>query len=1403
MSFDPETCVVTNSGEHPVWLVMGQCIPGTSSEWPSPTGPNYPKDEAGDPLSSYGGCNGTDMYYNCPGDSSVYQDINDFSGQFPDVDTWWYLTSIGSDGKAYKCMFSYKNSSGQEVLHGTCDYHEIDPVGSSDCLNQEAFDALNNTNCSQQNAFDSGIYTVFDDPASTTDCVSENCIATGMVRPEGALGCPSNNSGGQQSGCNSQGSPAWSVNVVNMNIFITDTPLWYDPPIGPSVNIQVSYNSQASIIPDSPFGNKWTFHYNSNIIEDAGGNVTITLPDGRQDVFTPDGQGGYTKLPGVFTTLLRNSSNDFELKLINGTVYHYRRASISNPYKTLLTSIKDVYSRQLSIFYKTNTDKLDKVTDAVGNNFTFTDNEDDGLIDEVSDSFGRSAYFYYEANRNLFKITDMGGIWSEFTYDANSFITSIQTEKGKWSFNIEPADGTYNDANPYPAPGQSMWENYRITITDPLANREEYHYHGMHTWYISPRDYVPYTSTDVNNYKSAAKTYYFLNRGFSKGGIRKIQFPEGGYIGFKYDPLTGKPSRIADFHGNGVTHNKRYSYNSNGLLTSQTDTKGNKTSFIYNTNNIDVNEIRYDYGSTPTVDENILLKTFTYNGNTHDVSTITDSLGNITEFTYNSYGQATTITQAKGTSIAFLTEMVYDAGTHELMEINKAGNTVFSYAYDPVGRIDTSTDARGVTLEYEYNNLNKITEITYPDNRFEAITYSTCCPQLIESRTERSGLATTYTYDSLRRLVKVQGPFGIIRYAYDKNGNMTKLTDADAKETVFQYDLDNRLVKIIYSDGKFNRYEYDFAGILTKVTNARNIEKIYSYDESHNIININYSDTTPDVTFTYSEYDFLETMSDGTGLHQYTYDELNRLKTIEGPWLNDTVAYTYNALGQIKTVTPEGGQARTYYYDYDPENPASIGTGRIVDIQVGTNTYTYKYTGVNPLVQKLTRPNGSVTDYIYGDPLKRLTSIDNNDSTAQTIDKHIFTYNNYDLINTETITTGTALDSFTEGLTTYNYNYLNQLLSSASPSESFTYDDDGSMTQGYTPDGYKFAALYDAENRLMSLEYTDAQGIVQKTEYYYNGNGFLAQIKKKENNVAISDVLIIRNGFPPVQERDGSNNVTREYTWGLDMGGGIGGLLNLREGGSDYSYLYDGKGNVMALIDSTESIVASYRYDAFGKLLKETGTFDQPFRFSTKRYDDQAGLYNFGYRYYNPAISRWMTRDPLGEAGGINLYGFVGNNPVNFVDPWGLWTLTGHRNLTERAAFFAMFNKADRSRLIQANIKVDRLRNQLNNPAHYMPGTRNEAEKIIQNTFKKAVAYELAGNHEKAIDFLGSLLHTVQDKYAHHEQEAGWFEHLPLFGTDPDNPSLHPSQYNQALNASIYYLNKFMQKNNQGVCREY
>ncbi len=107
---------------------------------------------------------------------------------------------------------------------------------------------------------------------------------------------------------------------------------------------------------------------------------------------------------------------------------------------------------------------------------------------------------------------------------------------------------------------------------------------------------------------------------------------------------------------------------------------------------------------------------------------------------------------------------------------------------------------------------------------------------------------------------------------------------------------------------------------------------------------------------------------------------------------------------------------------------------------------------------------------------------------------------------------------------------------------------------------------------------------------------------------------------------------------------------------------YDGNGNITAYTDGSSALAASYEYSPFGALTASSGSTFSPFRFSTKCYNTLTGLYYYGFRYYSPRFARWINRDPIGEEGGINLYGMVGNDAVNWVDVLGL----GHFKIIKR-----------------------------------------------------------------------------------------------------------------------------------------
>jgi len=143
-------------------------------------------------------------------------------------------------------------------------------------------------------------------------------------------------------------------------------------------------------------------------------------------------------------------------------------------------------------------------------------------------------------------------------------------------------------------------------------------------------------------------------------------------------------------------------------------------------------------------------------------------------------------------------------------------------------------------------------------------------------------------------------------------------------------------------------------------------------------------------------------------------------------------------------------------------------------------------------------------------------------------------------------------------------------------------------------------------------------------------------------------------------------NLKRSFTWGPDLtggadAGGIGGLLAIRDHSAmyqgTYNPSYDGNGNVTALTNAdTGELSAAYEYDPYGNAVRINGTyaFENPIRFSSKYQDSETGLVYYGFRYYSPSMGRFLNRDPLLEDGGINIYAFTDNNPINNWDYLGL-----------------------------------------------------------------------------------------------------------------------------------------------------
>lgn len=239
--------------------------------------------------------------------------------------------------------------------------------------------------------------------------------------------------------------------------------------------------------------------------------------------------------------------------------------------------------------------------------------------------------------------------------------------------------------------------------------------------------------------------------------------------------------------------------------------------------------------------------------------------------------------------------------------------------------------------------------------------------------------------------------------------------------------------------------------------------------------------------------------------------------------------------------------------------------------------------------------------------------------------------------------------------------------------QSFQYDLDGNLAT----DGM-WDYTWDGENRLVRMATTTlaaANGVANREltfKYDHLGRRMQKRVVNLVTGTEISSRRFVYDGWNLIAEFSAPGGssigaIARSYTWGLDIlssitsAGGVAALLQIADHGSAKTYLptYDGNGNVATLLNGdTGFIAATYEYSPFGEPLRavasDSTVADQPFRFSTKFLDIETGLVYYGRRYYDPRLGRWITRDPKEELGGVNLYGFVGNNAINKWDYLGM-----------------------------------------------------------------------------------------------------------------------------------------------------
>ena len=213
----------------------------------------------------------------------------------------------------------------------------------------------------------------------------------------------------------------------------------------------------------------------------------------------------------------------------------------------------------------------------------------------------------------------------------------------------------------------------------------------------------------------------------------------------------------------------------------------------------------------------------------------------------------------------------------------------------------------------------------------------------------------------------------------------------------------------------------------------------------------------------------------------------------------------------------------------------------------------------------------------------------------------------------------------------------------------FLYDAAGCVTAIDRDDGPDLDLTWNGQYQLTSVS---TNGVVAES-YTYDPLG-----RRFSTTSGGTTLRHVYNGIHCVADIDSVGSVVKSYTWGPGVDNLLAVTCHSGPLATTYYALTDLQGTVHGFADAGGNLVARYAYDAWGNLLDAdvavSALADNRFLFQGREYSWATGLTNFRLRWYDPATGRWLSKDPIGISGGLNLYAFCGNDPVNYVDPWGL-----------------------------------------------------------------------------------------------------------------------------------------------------
>lgn len=934
-----------------------------------------------------------------------------------------------------------------------------------------------------------------------------------------------------------------------------------------------------------------------------------------------------TNSSGVVTGYIR--------RLPDGTELLFGRSdgATANPRRFYLSKVTDPTGNVVVLGYDTQ-ERLRSITDAIGQVTVIAyENAADPLkITKITDPFGRTAHFAYDETGRLQAITDVIAMTSTFAYQSTgSVMASMTTPYGTTAFDVGNS-------------GFIRW----VEATDPMGAKEriELRWGAPGVADTDPVDEVP-TGMPVAPFNSGlsigtffwdkkamrmhpgdctkARQYvWVLKGGLTTSMVRCFKAPFERRVWFTYPGqtnsssdggvTTNSPASVARVLPDGTTQLSLIDHSpTTGAMTRTVDPLGRETRYLYDAVGINLTAIEQKDGDgwvrVATIGYGLSFPWEGTTGGRKQPTQIRDASGQLQTISYTSWGALASVTNPLGQSVSF----AYNGQGYLQTLTDPGGQTTFTY--DAYGRVRTVADHEGDTVTYDYDIFDRPTQMTYADGSTEQIAYNRLDAEWWR---DRLGRWTRVMHNARRQVVAVQDSQNrIYGMQWCLCGDMKQLWDPAGRLTMWTHDAQGRLTSKIYPDGSRVSHEYDVMGRLASTTDAKNQITQFSYTRDDRLSSVQYLNAqvpTPGVNFSYDAiYGRVQSTSDGEGVTQYDYLPITannppessytigagRLASIDGPWDNDTITFSYDALGRPLSQSING-VASTVAYDT---------LGRVSGVTNALGTFGYTYEGNTGRVASLIYPNAQQTTFSYagGAGLRRLQSI-NNRQSATGPNLSTFTYG-YDA--TGRITSWSRQFDSTSA-TTYSFGYdrADQLVSAVLKdgtgaileTHGYAYDAAGSRIlrhQGSLGATGAVRELVNQLNQLTGEQGAGAIAIAGNTDEpaIVTVDGQPAQTDSANQFTGTATVAPGSNTIT-VQATDGSGNTTtRQYVFNNASGAGR-------------SFTYDVNGNL--LTDGTRT----FTWDAADRLVAIAW--------------DQGGLERRTEFSYNGQSQRIRTREWLG-----------------------------------------------------------------------------------------------------------------------------------------------------------------------------